>query len=428
MEAVRSPAFGPSMDRPISKGRLTRPMLVGIAICASVPAVVAWLMLNPAVRTLTVERSKITISTVTSAPFHDFIPLRGQVVPLESIALDAVQGGRVEEVLAEVGQRVVAGQKLIRLSDPTLELDAIAREAQVIEQINNEQSQQLAFELTRAGDARAVATAEYNVIRLSREVSRRRPLAQVGFTSREKLDQSADELAYEQRLRDMATDALQRDAEVIERSNESIAETAGRLRANLAAVTKQLDALRVHAPADGVLTALDAHVGEEKSRGQHLGQIDRDAGFKVTIQVDEFYLARVKQGQNVLVTIDDVTSSLTVSKIYPQVKDRRFEIDLSWQGATPAGLRRGQAVQGRLELGDNVPAVVLPAGAFLEASGGGWVFVLDRDSTAATRRPVRLGRRTTETVEVLDGLEPGDRVVTSDYTGLDRIDRLAISF
>jgi HlyD family secretion protein len=266
------------------------------------------------------------------------------------------------------------------------------------------------------------------VLRLSREVSRRRPLAQAGFTSREKLDQSADELAYEQRLRDMATDALQRDAALIRRSNESIAETAGRLRANLTAVKKQLDALTVRAPADGVLTALDAHAGEEKSRGQHLGQIDRDAGFKVTIQVDEFYLARVKQGQNVSVTIDDMTSSLTVSKIYPQVKDRRFEIDLNWQGATPAGLRRGQAVQGRLELGDNVPAFVLPTGAFLEASGGGWVFMLDRAGTAATRRHVKLGRRTTEAVEVLDGLEPGDRVVTSDYTGFDRIDRLAVSF
>ena len=132
MEAVRSPVFGPSMDSPISKGGLARSTLMGLAVAASVLVVVAWLMLNPAARTLAVERSKITISTVTSAPFRDFIPLRGQVVPLESIALDAVQGGRVEEVLAEVGQRVVSGQKLIRLSDPTLELDAIARETQVI--------------------------------------------------------------------------------------------------------------------------------------------------------------------------------------------------------------------------------------------------------------------------------------------------------
>ena len=331
-----------------------------------------------------------------------------------------------EEVLAEAGQRVVAGQRLIRLSDPTLELDAIARETQVIGQINSQRALQLSFELTRTNDEKAVAAAEYNVVRLGREVARRRPLAAAGFTSLEKLDQSADELTYERRLMDISVDALRRDAQAIKRSNDLIEETATRLDANLAAAKAQLDALTVRAPADGVLTAIDAHVGEEKTRGQHLGQIDRDAGFKVTIQVDEFYLARVKPGLHVAVTIDGTPSALVVSKVYPQVKDGKFEIDLAWEGGTPPALRRGQAVQGRLELGDDVPTMVLPAGPFLEASGGAWVFVLGSDEASAVRRPVKLGRRTTETVEVLSGLSPGDRVVTSDYTGLDRIDRLAL--
>jgi HlyD family secretion protein len=274
-------------------------------------------------------------------------------------------------------------------------------------------------------DARTVAGTQYNIVRLSREVARRRPLAAVGFTAMEKLDQSADELAYQKRLLDIATLALRRDAEVIRQSNELIERTAPRLDANLAAAKAQLDALTVRAPKAGVLTALDAHIGEQKTRGQHLGQIDDDAGFKVTIQVDEFYLARVKSGQRVAVTIDGTPGILTVSKIYPQVKDGKFEIDLAWEGAVPHGLRRGQAVQGKLELGEDAATVVLPAGPFLEVSGGAWVFVVERDGSAV-RRPVRLGRRTTESVEVLSGLHPGDRVVTSDYTGLDRIDRLAL--
>jgi HlyD family secretion protein len=194
--------------------------------------------------------------------------------------------------------------------------------------------------------------------------------------------------------------------------------------ANLAAAKAQLDALTVRAPADGVLTALDAHVGEEKNRGQHLGQIDRDAGFKVTVQVDEYYLPRVKPALRVSATIDGTPSALVVNKIYPQVKDGKFEVDLTWGAPPPPGLRRGQAVQGKLELGDDIPTVVLPAGPFLEMSGGAWVFVVNSDGTSATRRPVKLGRRTTESVEVLGGLQPGDRVVTSDYTGLDHIDRL----
>jgi HlyD family secretion protein len=394
---------------------------------ATALAAIGWLVLNPAERTLRVDMSKTTISTVETAPFREFIPLRGDVVPLNSIALDAVQGGRVEEVLAEAGQRVVAAQPLIRLSDPSLELDAIARETQVIEQINSQRAQQLNYELTTTNDTKAVADAEYQILRLSRQVARQQPLAARGFVSQERLDQSADELSYQKRLKEIATDALRRDAAVIKRSNELIEETAARLDANLAAAKGQLDALTVRAPADGVLTGLDAHIGEEKIRGQHLGQIDRDGGFKVTVQVDEFYLARVKPGQHVAVTIDGTPSTLVVIKLYPQVKDRRFEIDLAWKGAMPPGLRRGQAVQGKLELGGDVPAVVLPAGPFLETSGGAWVFVLDRNGASAVRRSVTLGRRNTEAVEVLNGLAPGDRVVTSDYTGLDRIDRLTIS-
>jgi HlyD family secretion protein len=197
MEIVSAPTAFTMMDRPVRHRRLRRPMQVGVAVAAVLLSAVAWISLHPVERTFRAAASRLTISTVSTAPFRDFIPLRGRVVPLESVVLDAIQGGRVEEVLAEPGQHVVAGQRLIRLSDPQLELDAIARETQVIAQINSQHSLQLSFELTQTNDARAVAAAQYNVIRLTREVARRRPLAEQGFTPREKLDQSADELAYE---------------------------------------------------------------------------------------------------------------------------------------------------------------------------------------------------------------------------------------
>ena len=342
------------MDRPLARRRITPRMLVGGA--ASVAALAAaWMLLQQPERSFRLDASRVTISTVTTAPFHDFIPLRGKVVPLVSVVLDAVQGGRVEEVLAEAGQHVVAGQRLIRLSDPQLELDAIARETQVIAQINSQQSLQLNFELTRTNDEKALAAAEYNIVRLSREVARRRPLAEAGFTSREKLDQSADELDYQKRLTGISDDALRRDAAVIKRSNELIAKTAARLDANLAAAKAQLDALTVRAPADGVLTALDAHVGEQKTRGQHLGQIDRDAGFKVTIQVDEFYLARVKPGQHVAVTIDGTSQRRWSSP--RSIRRSRTESSRSiWRGK--ARRRQGCAAARRCRassrLGDDV--------------------------------------------------------------------------
>ncbi len=427
LKFATSPMFATAMDRPIHRRRFTPSMLGGAAMLTMALAATGWFVLNPAERTLHVEASRLTISTVSTAPFHEFIPLRGQVVPLNSIVLDAVLGGRVDQVLVEAGQRVTTGQPLIRLSDPTLELDAIARETQVIEQMNGQRSQLLNFEQTRTGDIKAEADAAYNIVRLSRQLARRQLLAAKGWVSQEALEQSTDELAYQKHLREISADAMQRDAAVITRSNALIEETAARLDINLEVARHQLDALVVRAPADGVLTGLDAHVGEEKARGQHLGQIDRDGGFKVTATVDEFYLARVKQGQHVAATIDGTPSTLIVSKLYPQVKDGKFEVDLAWERAAAPGLRRGQALQGKLELGGDATAVVLPAGPFLEASGGAWVFVLDRDGNSATRRAVKLGRRTTEAVEVLDGLAPGDRVVTSDYTQLNRIERLALS-
>jgi HlyD family secretion protein len=415
-----------AMDRPIVRRRFAQPALAAGAVVAVGLAAAGWLAQNSPERTLRVDASKITIATVEAAPFHDFIPLRGWVVPLHSIVLDTEQGGRVQQVLAEAGQRVSAGQPLVRLSDPQLELDAIARETQVIEQINAQRSQQLTYELTRTSDLKAVADSEYNIVRLSRQVARKSPLVARGFASQEALDQASDELAYARRLREIAADALQHDAAVIARSNALTEETAGRLDSNLAAAKRQLDALVVRAPADGMLTALDANVGEEMARGQHLGQIDRDGGFKVTAQLDEFYLPRIRLGQRVTATFDGKPSALVVAKLYPQVKDGRFEVDLAWSGASPPGLRRGQAAQGKVELGDDAPSVVIPTGPFLEASGGAWVFVVDPDGGGATRRPVKLGRRTLETVEVLSGLRPGERVVTSDYTHLDRIDRLAL--
>ena len=418
--------FVSSMDRPLVRRRLARPaLMVGAAVAAGLAAA-GWLMLSPEQHTLRVDASKITISTVVAAPFHDFIPLRGWVVPLDSVVLDAELGGRVEQVLVEAGQRVSAGQPLVRLSDPQLELDAIARETQVIEQMNAQSSQQLTFELTRTSDLKSIADSEYSVIRLGRQVGRKSPLVASGFATQETLDQASDELVYAKRLHAIAVDALERDTAVIERTTALIATTAARLDANLAAAKHQLDALVVRAPVGGMLTALDAHVGEEKVRGQNLGQIDRDGGFKVTAQVDEYYLPRVRIGQRVTTTFDGQPSALVVAKIYPQVKDGRFDMDLTWVGAPPPALRRGQAAQGKLELGGDTPAIVLPTGPFLEESGGAWVFVLNRDGAGATRRAIKLGRRTAKSVEVLSGLRPGERVVTSDYTQLGRIDRLVL--
>jgi HlyD family secretion protein len=419
-------AGGMDRARPRRKSRRLIYGAAGAAATAIIGAALWWR--SPSVGyALRLDAAKITEAAVTRAPFHDFIPVRGQLLPLESVALDAVQGGQVEAVLAEAGQRVTAGQPILKLSNTSVELEVIAREAQVIEQINNQNAIELQFEQTRTGDSKSVLDAEYNIIRLKRQVERRGALATKGYTSQEALDQAADELAYQQRLHQVALEGQKRDLATIERNSRLFEETSARLSANLTASRKLLDALVVRAPVDGVLTALDAHPGENKTQGQHLGQVDQEGGYKLSVQLDEFYLSRVAQGQKVEATVAGQSVRLTVAKIYPQVNAGRFAIDLSFDTSAPKNLRRGQAIEGRLELGGSDESIVMPAGPFLEHTGGAWVFVIDQAGTTAARRSIKLGRRTPESVEVLAGLAPGERVLISDYTGFDRVERIDIS-
>jgi HlyD family secretion protein len=415
------------MDQPLRRRRYLPGRLVGIvAVIVILGCCGLWFWLLPAEQTVRVSRSRIQIATVAEAPFHEYIPLRGEVVPLQTIYLDVAQGGRVEEVRAEAGQRVTAGQVLVRFSDPAMELDAIARETQVIEQMNTQQQLQLQFEQTRTGDAKAIADADYNIVRLGRQVARRAPLAGMGYESQESADNSSDELSYQRRMREIAADAERRDTALVDKSEGLIKDTASRLQDNLTAARRMLDTLVVKAPADGVLTALDAHVGEQKTRGIRLGQIDEAGGFKLTADVDEYYLARVHAGDRVQAEVDGKTADLVVAKVYPEVKNGKFTVDLTWPDGAPADLRPGEAVLGKLELGTEQQSLVLPAGAFLETTGGAWVFVLDSDSEAH-RRAVKLGRRSPELIEVLSGLKAGDRVITSDYAGWEQIRKLEIA-
>ena len=355
------------------------------------------------------------------------IPVRGEVQALESVVLDATEAGRVEEILVEAGQTVAAGQPLVRLSNTDLQLETIARETQIIEQINNQRGVQLSFEQTRTSDAHAIADAEYNMINLARQIRRQAPLTAHGFTAQETLDNLTDQLDYQKRLREIALDGQKRDTALYGDMSAQASEIAAHLQDNLAIAKKLLDSLVVRAPVAGQLTALDVKLGERKERGQRLGQIDRPSGYKVVVQVDEFYLSRVRVGQPVTLNRNGRKIPLTIAKVFPQVKNGRFETWLSFaDGTSPADLRPGEALQGSLQLGDDQQALILPLGPFMETTGGGWAFVLDADGRTASRRPIKTGRRNGSQVELLGGLAPGEKVILSDYAEFDRIDQIHI--
>ncbi len=378
-------------------------------------------------RTVRMAANAVTIGTVERAVFRDFVPLRGRVVPRDIVYLDAQEGGRVERVLVEAGDTVTAGQPLLEFGNTELQLEVIEREVRIIEQINNLRTTERSLEQDRETNLRSLAEIRYNLVRLGRLTERRNSLASRGAASVAEREDAADELGYYHALHPIVEQSSAKQDEWRARRTPEIRDELEKLQQNLAIVRGKLDNLIVRAPVSGRLTDLDLKVGENCERGKRLAQITPQTGFKLSAEVDEFYLARVHVGQRADMQFDETAVPLRVSRVYPQVKDGQFTIDLAFESAAPAGLLPGEASQGRLRLGEDVSAVVVPAGAFLEQTGGDWIFVLARDGQSAFRRRIKLGRRNAEQLEVLSGLSADERVVTSDYRGLEHLDGIELT-
>lgn len=417
---------GAGMDRRIEKKGLPRWQLFWIAGGAAALAAILYLALSyEGGRVYRLNAGQVTVSTVQRGTFDDFIPVRGKLAPLSTVYLETIEGGRVDRRLVEDGAVVKAGQPLIELSNAAIQLDVISREAEIAEQMNNLRTTDLLFEQTRIGYEKDLVEIGYELVRLKRDLDRKRALVARGAISRATFDQVSDEYAYQLDRRRVTRDAQKKEQALRAEQAAQLQETVKRLESNLDIARRNLDALQVKAPIDGQLTALDAEVGQSKQPGARLGQIDSVDAFKVTAEVDEFYVARVDIGQSASFTLGGQTVMAKVSKIYPQIREGRFTVDLTIDGPLPAGVRRGQAIDLRLELGGSAPALLVANGPFYQDTGGNWAFVLAGDGTSAARRDIRLGRRNPQVIEVLGGLNEGDRVVTSAYQSYLEMDRIA---
>lgn len=377
-------------------------------------------------RALKVEVGRIVISEVIAGEFDDFIPVRGQVAPLKTVFLDAIEGGRVEAIYIEDGATVVAGQPLVDLSNTSLQLDVISREAQVTEQLNNLRNTELALEQNRLAHKRNLIEINYNIIRLERDIARKEPLVKDGHVSRADYEQLVDEYEYYKARREVTLESQASDERIQKAQMAQLSVSSSQLEKNLDVARKNLDSLNVTAPVDGRLTAFDLEIGQSLSPGERIGRIDDPAHFKVTANIDEFYLGRVDLEQLANFTIGGGSYTLRISKVYPQVTNGTFEVDMVFVGNEPGGIRRGQTLQLNLQLGDPSRSVMIPNGAFYQDTGGNWIFVVAADGSRAIRRTIRLGRRNVRFIEVIDGLEPGEMVITSPYTNYIDMDRLEL--
>lgn len=421
------PVTGSAMDQAIAVRRVPLWMkLAGGAVLALALAVAFW-WFAPRSSSQTVGADRVTISTVTRGTFEDFIPLRARVTPLLTVYIDAVEGGRVEKMLVEDGATVAAGQPIALLSNAELQLSTLARQTEVEQQINNMRSQELALAQTRLANERALLEADLALQKAKRQYEREKPLAGRGFVTAKQFSDTSDEFEYRRRnyealKRSQATDARLQGSQL---SQQQAA--AQSMQSGLAIARANLDALQLRAPVAGQLSGFSVQVGQSLQRGERVGQIDSPGRNKLIAGVDEFYLGRVQLQQRAAVESGGRRYAAKITKIYPQVQNGQFQVDLQFEGAEPQGIQRGQTLPVRLTLGDPAPALLVPNGAFYNDTGGAWIFVVAPDGRSAQKRPVRLGRRNGEFVEVLEGLDAGERVLTSPYTGFTDKTRLDLS-
>jgi HlyD family secretion protein len=415
---------GGAMDRVVETKGLSKQMKIAVGVALALVAALIFYLMAPSAGSQTVAADRVTISTVERGRFDDFLPLRAGVTPLVTVYLDAVEGGRVEQVLVEDGAMVQKGQLLAVLSNSDLQLNLLARQSDVSREVNSMRSQELALAQTRIQDERAVIDAQLAADKARRQFETQKPLFEKGFIPAKVFNDSRDEYLSSQRR---AT-VLRRAQAVNQRLQSSqlaqLRASNASLSGSLEIARATLDALNLRAPVAGQLTAFSIQVGQSLNRGERLGQIDSAGRNKLVAQVDEFYLGRVEPGQIATADWGGKTYRLKVAKIYPQVRNGTFEVDLHFVGPEPDDIQRGQTLQTRLTLGDPTPALLIPNGAFYNETGGAWVFVVTPDGSEAVKRQVRLGRRNADHIEVLEGLEPGERVLTSPYTGFADKDRL----
>jgi HlyD family secretion protein len=418
------PVSGGAMDRVVERKRIDKRILIGGGAAAVLLLVILFWLFAPRADSQSVARDRLTIATAQQSVFEDFLPLRARITPLVTVYLDAVEGGRVEKKLVEDGAQVVQGQMLAVLSNAELQLSTLEKQAEVEQQLNNMRSQELALTQTRNANLRDLNQAETDLAKARRQYDLYKPLAAKGFVSTKAFNDATDDLTYQsQRLQILKQSISQTEALQSSQLRQLRAASTS-LNSSMGVAQSSLGQLNIRAPVTGQLSGFDIQLGQSLQQGERIGQVDSAGADKLQADVDEFYLGRVAIGQTASADINGKTYRLKVAKVYPQVRNGQFQIDLVFDGPEPQGVQRGQTIQAKLTVGDSSKALLIPNGAFFNDTGGNWVFVVDRGGNSATKRQVQLGRHNSDFIEVLGGLKPGDRVITSSYSGLVDKDQL----
>ena len=378
-------------------------------------------------RVLNVDREKVTVSTVEQGRFQEFIAVTGTAVPKQTVYLGAVEGGRVEEVYLEEGAMVEDSEPILRLSNNDLRLQLARTEARLAEQRSRMQQMRMDMEQRRLRLQQDLAQIRNELRRVERQFERQKRLHEQALIAEQEFQDTRDNLQYQRRRLELTRSAYRQDSLTYQSRLDQQREQRQRLDRRYETMQVTVKSLTVRAPIDGQLTSLNAELGQIINPGTRVGQVDAVGRYELRAQIDEFYIERVRHGQTATTdALGNTTRPLTIDRVYPEVESGQFEVDLAFEGESPPDLRRGQTVRLKLELGRPKAATLLTRGGFYQSTGGNWAYVLTEGGDAAVRRSIRLGRQNPNHFEVLDGLKPGDRVITSSYDTFGDADRLSL--
>ncbi len=373
---------------------------------------------------LYIDSSRVTIAEVRQGSFQEFIPVDGVVQPIVTIYVDAVFGGRVEEIYVRDGAVVEAGDEILRLSNASIEMDYMYRENNIYDVLNNYQNTRLALEQNKFNLERQIVDLKYQLDISKKDYERKKQLYEKEVISLEEYENAERDYNYTLKKLDIAKRTLEHDSIYTATQMAGIKESIERMQHNLKLVSRNLDNLTIRAPINGRLSSFNVERGETKTAGENIGQIDVLDGYKLQARIDERYLNRTFIGQKAEFEYSGEKYELEISKIYSTITGGAFDADLNFKGEEPEGIRRGQTLQLRLEFSGVADAIKIPRGGFYQETGGNWIYVVDPSGNHATKRPIRIGRQNINHYEVLEGLEPGEKVIVSSYDAFGGKDRL----
>jgi HlyD family secretion protein len=415
------------MDKPIAKKKgLQKKHFVYTGIAAAMIMLIYMAFFADRTSTYKVEKDKLIIETVTEDQFNDYITVPGTVEPITIVFLDAQEGGRVEEKLIEEGSMVKKGDIILKLSNPDLHLNILDSEAQLAEKENFLRNTQVTMEQERLSIKRELINLKYDIERKERNYEQNRILIKDNLISREEFIRSKEDLDMARQSQDLFNERQRQDSIFRSVQVNTITSNLENMRKNLQLVRERAENLNVRAPVDGELGLLVPEIGQSISRGANMGQINVLTAYKVVAQIDEHYIDRVKTQLTATLDRQGSAFNLVVRRVYPEVRNGTFEIDMVFRDSMPDNIRTGQTYYTSLQLGQPKVSVLVPIGGFFQETGGQWIFVLDPTESFAVKRNISIGRKNPKYYEVLEGLRPGEKVIVSGYETFGKNEKLIL--